>query len=75
MKAGENGFPTLLILILVLFAVTASTFVFALLRAIGNRYQESVFLFGVAFVVLAFAVFTYRFYGYPDRKRKSAEED
>lgn len=75
MKTGEDGFPTLLVLILVLFAVTASTFAFALLRAIGSRYQESVFLFGVAFIVLAFAVFTYRFYGYPDRRRESTEED
>lgn len=75
MKAREDEFPTLAVLILVLFAVTASTFVFALFRAIGSRYQESVFLFGVAFVVLAFAVFTYRFYGYPDRRRGSTEED
>lgn len=75
MKVREDEFPTLLVLILVLFAVTASTFVFALLRAIGSRYQESVFLFGAAFIVLAFAVFTYRFYGYPDRRWKSTEED
>lgn len=75
MKVREDEFPTLLVLILVLFAVTASTFVFALLRAVGSRYQESVFLFGAAFIVLAFAVFTYRFYGYPDRRRGSTEED
>jgi len=74
MRAGEDGFPTLLALILVLFAMTASTFAFALLRAIGSRYQESVFLSGVGFVILAFAVFTYRFYRYPDRRRESTEE-
>ncbi|MEE9116939.1 MAG: hypothetical protein V3U09_08605 [Thermoplasmata archaeon] len=75
MRIGENRLSVLLLGILGLFAMSAIAFIFGLMSAIVSRYQESVFLFGIAFLVLALAVFAYRPYRYPDERPELAEKD
>ncbi|MFQ6106323.1 MAG: hypothetical protein ACE5QF_01860 [Thermoplasmata archaeon] len=74
MKIDETRFSVMLVLIVVLFALSASAFLYGILRGLASRYQESILLIGVAFIVLAFAVITYRFYKYPDEGIERARE-
>lgn len=57
------------ILIYFMVAVSAASYVYSLLMALSDRYQESILVLGVAFVVLAQAVFVYRIYRYPDARK------
>jgi hypothetical protein len=57
------------ILIYVLVAISAASYGYSLLMALSDRYQESILVLGVAFIVLAQAVFVYRIYRYPDARK------
>ncbi len=57
------------ILIYLLVAVSAASYAYSLLMALSDRYQESILVLGVAFVVLAQAVFVYRLFRYPDARK------
>lgn len=63
------------ILMAVLFGLSAVTFLYGIYRAFVDRYQESIFLFGIAFVILAQAVFVYRLYRYPDVKEDTEKQE
>lgn len=65
----------LFLVVLALFALSAISFIYGLVQALGTRYHESTFLIGVGFIVLAFAVFTYRVYQYPDEKPDTTEAE
>ena len=56
-------------LIYVLVAISIASYAYSLLMALSDRYQESILMLGVAFVVLAQAVFVYRLYRYPDPRK------
>ena len=55
--------------IYVLVAISVASYAYSLLMALSDRYQESILVLGVAFVVLAQAVFVYRIYRYPDARK------
>ncbi|UCD92078.1 MAG: hypothetical protein JSV43_07575 [Methanobacteriota archaeon] len=63
------------VLVLVLLALSIAAFVYASYKAFTHRYQESVFLYGVAFVVLAQVLFVYRLYRFPDEKVGKGKEE
>ncbi len=57
------------VMIFVLVAISAASYGYSLLMALSDRYQESILVLGVGFVVLAQAVFVYRIYRYPDARK------
>jgi hypothetical protein len=63
------------VLLLVLLAISVAAFAYATYKALTSRFQESFFLYGVAFVVLAQVLFVYRMYRYPDKKLGKQKEE
>jgi hypothetical protein len=61
MKAGLD-----LYMVYVLAVLSIASFVYAAYIGFTGEYQESVFLFGIGFVVLAQVMFAYRLVRYPD---------
>jgi hypothetical protein len=53
-------------LVFVLLAISAASFAYAVYNGLIGEYLESVFLFGIGFLVLAQVMFVYRFFRYPD---------
>ncbi|MEE9506889.1 MAG: hypothetical protein V3V98_07085 [Thermoplasmata archaeon] len=75
MKILDEKLTILFLVVLALFALSAISLIYGLVQALGSRYHESTFLIGVGFIVLAFAVFTYRAHQYPDEKPQATEEE
>jgi hypothetical protein len=55
-----------LYLVYVLSAISIASFAYAAYNGFLGEYQESVFLFGIGFIVLAQVMFAYRIFRYPD---------
>lgn len=60
--------PFLFVVASVLAAISLGSFIYGAYRALISKYQESVFLFGIGFIVLALSVFVYRVHRYPDKR-------
>jgi hypothetical protein len=74
MKILGEELSILFATILALFALSAISFIYGLIQAINSKYHESTFLIGAGFIVLAFAVFTFRAHRFPDEKPQATEE-
>jgi len=61
-----------LYLVYILAAISIASFVYAAYNGHLGEYQESVFLFGIGFIVLAQVMFAYRIFRYPDSWKKEA---
>lgn len=75
MNGLRANLTPLFLMVLALFALSMVTFIYSFVQAVSSRYQESTLLIGVGFIILAFAVFTYRVYRYPDRMPEPARND
>jgi hypothetical protein len=75
MKFLGEKLSVLFAMILAVFALSGAIFLYGAIQALSSRFQESTFLIGVGFIVLAMAVFTYRVYQYPDEKPQTVEEE
>jgi hypothetical protein len=59
-----------------LVMISLASFLYAAYIGFLGEYQESVFLFGIGFIVLAEVMFAYRIFRYPDSwKKKVAREE
>jgi len=57
------------VLVYLLFAISIASFAYGVYMGFEGDYQESIFLSGIGFVVLAQAVFVYRALRYPDARK------